>query len=380
MRRRSSIPVLCAAGALWLGGCVSANERGDAYITDDAVDRPADMASPTDMAMPADMASPADMAMPADTGDTAPAPDVCPGNCAEDPIAETQTPGIVEDLVGGGRLLYLAVIGPPASIRRFDLQTRMETTVQSARPGEIGQFALDSDDTGNLLWCSDLLVPMMSPTGQLVNGTQVLDTGPCTHVRRRNNDAYYKSDVLYRKTLDPGSTRVTVTREPVDTFEIAGDHLYFVAEIAEEAVLKRLPLADPDKVETITRRANSEFFRLLPDASHVYLIAEGQILKVQQAANAQAETFWQETGPDAWALAQTDTHLYWSTTTPSPTTGCQEAQVLRRPKAGGPVATLARNPGWCAGQLARIGDVLYAAIWKEITPALTSTRILRIRL
>ena len=68
-----------------------------------------------------------------------------------------------------------------------------------------------------------------------------------------------------------------MTREPLDAFEIAGDHLYFVAELAQEAVLKRLPLADVEKVETILRRPAGQFFRLLPDASHVYLISEGQI-------------------------------------------------------------------------------------------------------
>ena len=422
LRPTSIRPLLCALGGVCLIGCVSANERGFAYNADagDAT-VPHDTTGPSPD-RPVDMAP--DTTAPPDTGDTTgPAPDMtatectprelgcttdnrprtcneqgrwtvmaacaaptacnagvclCPGNCAEDPLFETQTPGVIEDLVGGGRFLYLAVNGPQGSIRRFDLQARMETVVKSAAP-DVGVFALDSDNMGNLLWCSDVLSSDGTRTGQLVHGTQVLDTGACTRVRRRDGFAYFKGDVVYRRPLEPGGTRDTVTRESLDKFEIAGDHLYFVDELAQEAVLKRLPLADTGKVETITRRPNTSFLRLLPDASHVYLISEGQILKVAQTAGAQAETFWQETAPEAWAMAQTDTHLYWSTTTTSGSMDCGEAQILRLPKAGGPVTTLSRNPGYCAGHLVRIGDVLYAAIWKG--PLITATtRILRIRL
>jgi hypothetical protein len=302
---------------------------------------------------------------------------LCPGACADAPIAEAQTPGLVEDLVGGGGLLFLGVNGSQASIRRFDVATKMETVVKSAS-GQVATFALDADATGNLLWCSDV-ISGATHTGQLVYDGQQIDTGPCTHVRRHDGFAYFKGDVLYRKPLDPSAIRETVSREAMQTFEIAGDHLYFVGELADEAFLKRLSLVDPTKVETITRRPNATFFRLLPDESHVYLISDGQILRVPQAAGADAESFWQETGPEAWALAQTDTHVYWSTNTAPSTDGCSETQVLRRAKAGGPVVTLTSTPGYCAGQLVRIGDVLYAVVWAGRS-ATAPTRILRMRL
>ena len=96
-------------------------------------------------------------------------------------------------------------------------------------------------------------------------------------------------------------------------------------------------------------------------------------------ASAQAEMFWQESVPEAWAMAQTDTHLYWSTSTVARAAwAAARLRFLRRPKAGGAVTTLARNPGYCHGQLVRIGDALYAAVWKASPGA--PTRILRIRL
>jgi hypothetical protein len=397
LRRPSLRPLLSGLGSLCLLGCVSANETGSAYNSSDGANtggaHDASEASPD---LPVD--APADQPAPADAGETA-APDtdvtanqctppcaapsacnagvcLCPENCAEDPLFETQTPATTGELVGGGRFLYLAVNGPQASIRRFDLQTRIESVVESAGL-EVATFALDSDSMGNLLWCSDVLSDT-GRTGQLVYGTQVAESGPCTDVRRRNNFIYYKGGALFRKTFDPTSSRERISTEPMDTFEIAGDHLYFVDPLAQEAVLKRLPLADPAAVETITRRSGTSFLRLLPDSAHVYLIADGQILKVAQTPGAQAETFWQEAGPEAWAMAQTDTHLYWSATTAAGATDCSEAQILRRPKAGGPVTALARYPGFCAGQVVRIGGVLYAAIWQP--PPAASTRILRIRL
>jgi hypothetical protein len=306
---------------------------------------------------------------------------LCPGNCAEDPVAETQTVGVVQDLVGGGRYLYLAVNGPQGSIRRFDLNTRMETTVKSVGTG-VASFALDSDVMGNLLWCSDTMIGG-TRSGELVDGSQPLDTGFCTHVRRRDDLVYFNSDVLYRKARNLAATRQTVTREPVDSFEIAGEFLYFVGEApagaGTEAVLSRVRLADATAVETITRRPDTSFFRLMPDASHVYLISQGHILRAAQAPDVQAETFWQEAEPEAWAMTQTDTHVYWSSTSgASASMDCGEAQVLRRAKAGGPVTTLARTPGYCAGQLVIIDDRVYAAVWKG-TPGAGSTRILRIR-
>lgn len=308
---------------------------------------------------------------------------VCPGNCADPtPVAQTQIGGgVADDLAGGGRSVFLGINGPRAGIRRFDTQNGMEMSVTSAMGSEVGTFALDSDSMGNLIWCSDLTTPgSPTRTGRLVYGTLTLDTGPCTHVRRHNNFVYFKSDVVYRKTLDAGSNRSEVSREAMTIFEIAGDSLYFVGEANQAAFLKRFPLADASKVETITTRPNSSFRHLLPDATHVYLISEGVILRARQTPNAQAEVFWEEMGPEAWAMAQTDTHLYWSATTSSGASDCSEAQVLRRAKSGGGMAVaLARAPGYCAGELVRIENNIYTSVWLP-PPSTTPARILRIRL
>jgi hypothetical protein len=163
---------------------------------------------------------------------------LCPGECADDPVVETATAGLVDDLVGGGRFLYLAVNGPQGNIRRFDLATKMETVVKSAGSGltDIGVFALHGDEMGNLLWCSDV-TNGATRTGQLMSGNVELDSNPCTHVRRHGEFVYFKSDVLYRKTLESGSLRETITREAMESFEIAGDDLYFIGELNQEAFL-----------------------------------------------------------------------------------------------------------------------------------------------
>jgi hypothetical protein len=304
---------------------------------------------------------------------------LCSGPCLDETLFETQTAGILDDLAGGGPYLYLAVNGPQSTIRRFDVPNKKETVLKQSEP-DLTLFALDSDAMGNLLWCSDNLKGGIH-TGQLVYGTQVLDPGPCTYVRRQDNLVYFKSDFLYRKTLSASAAREPVTTEPMTRFEISGAQLYFVAGVGQDAVLKRLPLADPMKVETLLEQKDTDFISLMPDATHVYLISEGKILRVPIMANAQPQTFWQDAQAQAWALAQTDTHVYWSASIPlgGSSEACSEAQVLRQPKAGGPVTVLSRSPGYCAGDLLRLDDKLYAVVRVgSVGPA--STRILRIRL
>jgi hypothetical protein len=302
-----------------------------------------------------------------------------PEACDEGAILQTQTPGLVGDIAGGGRSVFLAVDGTQSSIRRFDVQSQSptETVVHMGGAG-FTLYALDTDAMGNLIWCSDVLSGP-SHIGQLMYGDQELDPGPCSHVRRRDSLVYYQSDALYRRTLDASSPRQSVSREPMKTFEIAGDYIYFVGQLDNEAFLKRMSIADPTRVDTIVRRQDSIFLRLTADTSFVYVIADGQIFRVRQAADAQPEMFWQETGPEAWGLAQTDSHLYWSTTTPTGATDCSEAQVWRRPKLGGPATVLSRVPGYCAGELVRLGDRLYTAVWVP-PPSTAPTKLLRIRL
>jgi hypothetical protein len=297
---------------------------------------------------------------------------LCASNCADELPFQFPSTGIAEDLVGGGSLLYLAINGQQASIRRFDLAAMKDTVVKSGGSA-ITFFSLDSDETGDLLWCSDL--PASGSTGQLVHGTQTLEMGPCTHVRRRGNQAYYLGELLYRRGLDAGP-RATVIAEPMKTFEIAGDFLYFAARDDKMAQLKRLSLTDPTKVDTLASEPDATFPRLLPDASHVYYVSDGKILRVPLAGGAQPEVFWQDPTGVAWALAQTDTHVYWSTTT---TSGCSRAQVLRRAKAGGPATVLSVTPSYCGGGLVRIGDALYTALWVS-PPSAMPGRILRIKL
>jgi hypothetical protein len=305
--------------------------------------------------------------------------------CDEGPLFQTETPGVVGDMTGGGRFLFLAVNGPQSSIRRFDVLTPAETVVWKGRP-EFTVYALDSDPLGNLSWCS--AVHGASDTGQLMYGDgQLLDTGACSHVRRRDGLVYYQSDALHRRPADPAALGDTLTRTAMEKFEIAGDHVYFIGHTDKEAFLGRLPLADPTRVETLARRPDSLFLDMLVDATHVYVVADGQIFRIPQAGGAQLEMFWQEAGSEAWAMAQTDAHLYWSTTTPSPAGGCSEARVWRRPKMGesaggstsGPAEVLSKVQGFCAGDLVRLDDHLYTAIFVN-PPGAAPTRVLRIGL
>lgn len=301
---------------------------------------------------------------------------LCSGSCADiDPVVQLSTAGFVDDLVGGGSVLHLAVNGPQASIRRVDIPGKKEMVVAS-EPG-IALFALDSDAMGTLTWCNDVLVGA-SHTGRVVSGAQQLETAACTHVRRHDGAVYFKGDLLYRKTLD-AAPRQTVTTEPMQLFEIAGNYLYFTAKPNQDVVLKRLSLAEPTKVETLAVHKNTTVPQLMLDASHVYLVSEGKILRVPQAANAQPEVFWEDPAADAWAMAQTDSHVYWSTTAAAGATECGEAQVFRRAKAGGTATPLSRTPGHCGGQLVRLGEQIYTTVWVS-PPSVVPTKILRIRL
>ena len=243
-----------------------------------------------------------------------------------------------------------------------------------------GVFALDSDSMGNLLWCSDVVSGDSTRTGQLVHGTQVLDTGACTHVAPARQLRLLQG----RRPLpqDPGPGRHPRRPSPANrwkTFEIAGDHLYFVDELEQEAVLKRLPLADEEKVETIlaARTASSSGCCRTPPR-----------LPDRRGADPEGPAGGKRPGGDVLARGGArglgdgpDRHCTCTgrRSTTSGRLGCSEAQILRSPKAGGPVTTLSRNPGYCAGQLVRIGNVLYAAIWTGPL-ARAPTRILRIRL
>jgi hypothetical protein len=394
---------------LVLAGCEQPNLTGlrglrDAASDEGGADAPADVA-PGDTTAPADLAAPAPdgpptECMPGALGcsadglsvrtcskqgtwtvtSTCAAQTTCSGGtclCAPEVCDEgsihtiAPTPGLVGDLAGGTGSIYVAVNGPQASIRQIVLQNDAESVVQMGT-APIAVYSLDTDAAGTLIWCSD--VPGQG--GELTYGTTRLDTGSCTHVRRRDDVVYYKSDFLYRKGL-AGSPRVMVTREPMDTFELAGDFVYLIGHEGENSFLKRLSLADPGRVDTIASRSDWLLRRLMVDPTHAYVMTEDAILRVAQGATAQPDTFWRDASAQPWALAQTDSHVYWSTTTVGGT-GCLRAQVWRRPKQGGPEAIVSTVQGRCAGELLVLGSYLYATIGGP--PGVAPTDILRIRL
>jgi hypothetical protein len=284
---------------------------------------------------------------------------------------------LVGDVAGGGGSLFVGMDGTPSSIRRIDLQSRMETVVTMGGP-DFSAYALDADAMGNLIWCSDVHTSM-SQTGDLFYGATRLATGSCTEVRRRDNLVYYKGDFLYRIGLD-GSSRQMITSDAMERFEIAGDSLYFVSgKVGEGSFLKRLSLADASKVDTLVSRPDAYFRALMVDPAQVYVLTEDEILRIAQEAGAQPESFWQNAIAQVWAMAQTDSHLYWSTTTASPAGGCSQAEVWRKPKAGGTATVISMVQGHCAGDLVVVGQYLYTALGVT-PPGAAPTEVLRIRL
>jgi hypothetical protein len=297
-----------------------------------------------------------------------------PGACDQGSIHQVAGITLPGALAAGGGALFVGVDGAPSSIRRFDLQSTKESVVHMGTT-DFTLYALDADAVGNLIWCSDVHTTAYR-TGELVNGAMPLDTGPCTHVRRRDDLVYYASDALYRRAL-AGDTRQMVTREPMSSFELAGDALYFVGQVGQESYLKRLSLADPTKVETVVSRSDAVLQRLVVDARHAYVTADSGILRAAQGGGP-AETFWQDPTDQVWGLAQTETHLYWSTTTPG-STGCASARVWRKPKAGGPEAVLSTVTGHCAGEVVVLGPYLYTVVGVT-PPGSAPAELLRIKL
>jgi hypothetical protein len=298
-----------------------------------------------------------------------------PETCNQGPIHQvTGVTGLVHDLAGGGGALFLAADGPQSSIRRLDLQTRAETVVHMGG-AEFTNYALDVDATGDLVWCSQVVGPPAS--GELVHGSTTLDQGACTHVRRHGGFLYYRAnDALYRSALD-GKDRQLLTSELMDIFEVAGDQVYFAGEAGGESVLGRVSLADGRfPVETVVHRPGAPFTRVMSDAAHVYVLSADEIFRVAQVQSAPAETFWRAGAAEPWAMAQTDSHVYWTTTTAG-AAGCSQAQVWRQAKAGGPPTVMATLQGRCGGELVVLGSDLYALVWTGPSGAVD---VLRIRL
>jgi hypothetical protein len=301
-----------------------------------------------------------------------------PETCDEGPIHEV--PGLVETLAGSGRTLFMATIGLRASIRRFDVQLEQEQTVHMGG-SDFTRFALDADPMGNLVWCSDVRSGAAS-SGQLTYGTTTLDPNPCVHVRKVGDLIYYRDPAALQRRATDGSARQTVSSEPMTRFELAGDHLYFIGAAGEEAFLKRFALAEPGKIETLLRRPAAIFRQLAVDGSHVYVVSDDRLLRVPVAGNAEPEDVWLNEGPEAWAVALSESHVYWSTTTFDLTgNGCLRAQVWRRPKkAGGARVAISTVPGQCAGELLILEGRLYTPISTQGLLSGGPSQVLRIRL
>jgi hypothetical protein len=302
---------------------------------------------------------------------------LCPAGCDLGPVSGVQMPGLVEDLTAGGRFLFLAISGPNAGIRRVNLDGGEEADVERGQAGVFTRYGLQADTMGTLLWCSDAMA-VGGRTGQLVYGTMELETGWCIQVRRREGLVYYLGPQLLRKPLDSSPPEV-VSSESMVRFELTRDHVYFVGgNPGRDAFLKRLPLADPGATEPILNRDDLNLLALLADGSHVYLTAAEKILRVPQAAGATAEVFWEGAGTDPFGLAQTDSHVYWSTTTSS-NSGCTEARVWRRPKSGGTALPLTTRQGVCASRLVVHDGYLYAVFFPN-SEGFATSQIFRIRL
>jgi hypothetical protein len=301
-----------------------------------------------------------------------------PGVCDEGSIYQVATmPGLgfVTDLAAGNGALFLAIGGTQSSIRRFDVQNKIESVVHMGG-SDLSLYALDVDPAGILTWCSWVRAAAGYLTGEVTSGNAPLETGLCTYVRRRDNLVYYLSNGLYRVGLD-GSERHMVSSEAMKAFAIAGDSIYFVGPVEQASALRRASLSDFTRVDTIASGPDP-MLRLIVDATHVYWTAGASIMSVAQAAGGQPDTFWQDRTAEVWALAQTESHVYWSTTTASATT-CNQAQVWRRPKLGGPAAILSTMPGRCAGELVVLGQYLYASVGVT-PPGAAPTDVLRIKL
>jgi hypothetical protein len=299
-----------------------------------------------------------------------------PETCDEGTIHEV--PGLVEAIAGSRTTLYLGLSGPGSSIRSFDVEAETAATVHMGG-SDFTRYALDADAMGGLVWCSDPGPAAASP-GQLSFGATVLDTpAGCVHVRKIGDAVYYRADALYRRSTG-GSPPQTVSSEPMTKFEIAGDHLYLIGAAGEEAVLKRFALAEPAQVETLLRRPDGIFRRLAVDGAHAYVVADDRLLRVPLAGNAAPEDVWVDDGPEVWGLALSESHVYWSTTTPDLTGGCLRAQVWRRPKAGGTRVAISTVQGRCAGELFILAGRLYTAIFQPSLLFSGPSQVLRMRL
>jgi hypothetical protein len=309
------------------------------------------------------------------------------GSCDEGVIhsvAQSQPAG--HDLSPGRQGLFLAINGLQPSIRRITFGSPVtDSPVDSNQ--ELSVYALDSNATGNLIWCRQTGGNM--PTdGELrqEGSTGPLDPVPCSHVRQVGSIIYYKTATGLNRRPIGGSSAEPVTGEPMTRFDVAGDFLYFVGESdpggSGPSFLKRLSLSNATRVDPIATR-DGGFLGLLVDGSHVFAWTETEILRVPRAGDPQPEMLHREpvAGHDIWAVAQTDSHIYWSTSISEPGNkgACAEARVSRLPKSGAaPAVVISQAPRRCAGDLVVVGDRVYAATWSPSLSTIIDLRRIRL--
>jgi hypothetical protein len=293
--------------------------------------------------------------------------------CDEGPIHHLLRP--VQIMSAGRDALYLVVDYEQPSLRRFVPRDGREQTLQMSGEERV-DFSIDADAMDNLVWCT-LRAGPKGEVGQLLIGERVLESTPCRWLRKLGNDIYYAAtdSNIYRRSL-VGLAPQVVARDPgLWRFEVTGDHIYYLFN-QDDAYLQRVSLSDPTRVTTLVTRQLAEFRALAVDGAHVYVVDEDRVLRVPLAGGV-AETFWRGAGEAVRELAQTASHLYWSTETGG-VRGCARSQVWRRAKEGGPPTALTTVMGQCAGPLALLGDRLYAATSSGYSHDVVPAQLLRL--
>ena len=205
--------------------------------------------------------------------------------------------------------------------------------------GLFTRFALDADPMGNLVWCSDVRAGS-GRSGQLVFGAHGSTPAPARRSASVGDRVFYKGDAA----LPPGPRRLrraeVVTPEPMTTgSRWPATPLLLRQRREAEAFLKRFPLADAGRVETLAAPTRTT----LPPARgrrHARLRGgRDGILRAPGGRRAtQPEMFWRDAGARGLDAGADRTARLLVDDRPRTGDLLPEAQVWRQPKAGGAVA------------------------------------------
>ena len=85
-----------------------------------------------------------------------------------------------------------------------------------------------------------------------------------------------------------------------------------------------------------------------------------------QAGSGQLESFsGRSTGLAVWAMAQTDTHVYWTTFTPGAAMSLHRGPGLAPCEVRREAKSIFKQPDRCAGEIVRLGNALYAVTFSS---------------